>query len=311
MSAVGWSASGAVAGLVCAAGVLLVVAALRRRRIRLVERVAPYLRVSESSSGLLSVLPGARTPLALVVRPLSERLVPLLERLGSSHADVARRQRRAGITESVEAFRSRQLVWGAAGLALGLSGALVIAAVRQPGILLPTLVVVLAALGGALACDADLTRRARRREARMQAEFPALADLLALAVGAGEGPLAAVERVATTVHGELAREFGLLLAEGRSGVPLARGLERLASRTELVSLSRFAETVSVAVDRGTPLADVLRAQAQDVREAGRRELMEQGGRKEVAMMVPVVFLVLPVTVVFAVFPSLATLRIGL
>lgn len=62
---------------------------------------------------------------------------------------------------------------------------------------------------------------------------------------------------------------------------------------------------------GTPLADVLRAQAQDVRESGRRALMEAGGKKEVAMLVPVVFLILPITVVFAVFPSLATLQIGL
>ncbi len=66
----------------------------------------------------------------------------------------------------------------------------------------------------------------------------------------------------------------------------------------------------MAVERGTPLAEVLRAQAQDVRETGRRALMESGGRKEVLMMVPVVFLILPVTVVFAVFPSIATLRIG-
>lgn len=63
------------------------------------------------------------------------------------------------------------------------------------------------------------------------------------------------------------------------------------------------------VERGTPLADVLRAQAQDVREAARRALMEAGGRKEVAMMVPVVFLILPVTVVFAVFPSIAVLSL--
>ena len=67
----------------------------------------------------------------------------------------------------------------------------------------------------------------------------------------------------------------------------------------------------MAVERGTPLADVLRAQAQDVREAGRRELMETGGRKEIAMMVPVVFLVLPVTVVFAVYPGLAVLSLDL
>ena len=68
---------------------------------------------------------------------------------------------------------------------------------------------------------------------------------------------------------------------------------------------------AVAVERGTPLAEVLRAQAQDVREEGRRALMEQGGRKEVLMMVPVVFLILPITVVFAVFPSLVVLRVGL
>ncbi|MBA2532442.1 MAG: hypothetical protein H0V23_10115 [Nocardioidaceae bacterium] len=43
--------------------------------------------------------------------------------------------------------------------------------------------------------------------------------------------------------------------------------------------------------------DVLHAQAGDVREAQRRELIETGARKEVVMMMPVVFLILPVTVV--------------
>ena len=67
----------------------------------------------------------------------------------------------------------------------------------------------------------------------------------------------------------------------------------------------------MAVERGSPLGDVLRAQAQDVREEGRRALMQTGGRKEVLMMVPVVFLILPVTVVFAVFPGAVVLRVGL
>ncbi len=105
-------------------------------------------------------------------------------------------------------------------------------------------------------------------------------------------------------------ELRATLASVRAGTPLARALEQLADRTGLPSLTRFAEGVAVAVERGTPLADVLRAQAQDVRESGRRALMEAGGKKEVAMMIPVVFLILPVTVVFAVYPSLATLRLG-
>ena len=68
-------------------------------------------------------------------------------------------------------------------------------------------------------------------------------------------------------------------------------------------MARFAQGVAVAVERGTPLADVLHAQAADVREAGRRELIETAARKEVLMMVPVVFLVLPVTVLFAFWPG--------
>ena len=48
-------------------------------------------------------------------------------------------------------------------------------------------------------------------------------------------------------------------------------------------------TLSRSLERGTPLTEVLRAQAADVREAGKRRLLEAGGRKESAMMVAVVF----------------------
>jgi tight adherence protein C len=63
----------------------------------------------------------------------------------------------------------------------------------------------------------------------------------------------------------------------------------------------------VAIDRGTPLAGVLHAQATDVRESAKRALLEAGGQKELQMMVPVVFLILPVTVLFALYPGLLTL----
>jgi tight adherence protein C len=74
-------------------------------------------------------------------------------------------------------------------------------------------------------------------------------------------------------------------------------------------VSRFAEGIAIAVERGTPLSDVLHAQAGDVREAGRRALIESGARREVLMMVPVVFLVLPVTVLFALFPGFYGLKL--
>ena len=65
------------------------------------------------------------------------------------------------------------------------------------------------------------------------------------------------------------------------------------------------------MERGTPLAEVLRSQAQDVRDQDKRELMEMAGRKEIAMMVPLVFMVLPLSVLFAVFPGIAILQLDL
>jgi len=38
--------------------------------------------------------------------------------------------------------------------------------------------------------------------------------------------------------------------------------------------------------------------------------MEDGGRREIAMLFPVVFLILPVTVLFALYPGLISLGIG-
>jgi tight adherence protein C len=151
----------------------------------------------------------------------------------------------------------------------------------------------------------------RRREERMVAEFPTVAELLALSVSAGEGAVGALERVARTCRGELSAELRRTLADARAGATLVQALEGLGRRTSLPALARFVDGVAVAVERGTPLAEVLRAQAQDVRDVGRRRLMESGGKKEIAMMVPVVFLVLPVTVVFAVYPGLAALSVSL
>jgi tight adherence protein C len=97
--------------------------------------------------------------------------------------------------------------------------------------------------------------------------------------------------------------------EVRTGTGLSVALDRLAARTGLPAVARFAEAMAVAVDRGTPLTGVLHAQAADAREAGRRALIESGARREVLMMVPVVFLILPVTVLFAFWPGVVGLHL--
>jgi tight adherence protein C len=161
----------------------------------------------------------------------------------------------------------------------------------------------LAFLLGVLGRDWELSQALRKREERMLTEFPTIADLMALSVAAGEGPVAALERVVSSSRGELSAELGRVLGDVRTGTPIGLAMDRLAARSGVPIISRFAEGLAVALDRGTPLVDVLHAQAADVREAQRRTLIETGARKEVLMMVPVVFLILPITIVFAFYPG--------
>jgi tight adherence protein C len=235
-----------------------------------------------------------------------------LERFaGRGSGNLRRRLDQLGDEARVEQFRAEQVVWGVAG---GAAGALLAFAGSVAGVASSAPVAVglfvVGAMSGVLGRDHWLSVQLRRREERIFAEFPVVAELLALAVGAGEGAVGALERVSRTCSGELPAELRRTLAEVRAGGSLVQALERLAVRTDLAVLARFVDGVVVAIERGTPLGEVLRAQAQDVREFSRRRLIEIGGRREIAMLVPVVFLVLPVTVLFAVFPGLAVLELN-
>jgi tight adherence protein C len=298
---------GAGLGVVTAGGLLLAASGTPwARRPTLDDRLGPYLRDAPRPSRLLA---GADT---LTPFPTVERLLRpvlgdagrILERWLGGATSVRRRLEQLGTDVTVEQFRAEQVIWGgfglAAALALGVFG-LVTGSGGGPVALLAGALVL--TLGGVLGRDRWLTRQVQRREQRMLEEFPTVAELLALAVTAGEGPVGALERVNRISTGELSRELGRALAEARAGASLVQSLEGVASRTSLAPLARFVDGVAIAVERGTPLADVLRAQAVDVREAGKRQLLESAGRREIAMMVPVVFLVLPVTVVFALFPG--------
>jgi tight adherence protein C len=302
----------AVGGLAGAGTTFAVYGVPRYRRPGLDDRLAPYLRDAPRRSSLLSSDP-TRTPfptLERILRPIMADATRMLNRVLGGVASTRRRLEQAGRDMTIEEFRAEQVLWGAVGLLVGVGLAVLMLAdnPHRPPVLLLLLCLVTAA-SGVVARDYSLSQEVSRREQRMLSEFPTVAEMLALAVGAGEGPVSALERVTRTSKGELSKELGVALAQARAGATLVNALEDLAARTSLPTLARFVDGVAVAVERGTPLADVLRAQAVDVREASKRALLESGGKKEVAMMVPVVFFILPVTMLFALFPGFVSLRL--
>ena len=304
--------AGELLGGIGAAGVIVAIRGLPALRpIRLADRLAPYLSDAALSSRLVGRPSDASAPFLLLRRLLGPVLIGAvgrLDRIVGGAPSVRRRLRGLGRDTTVEEFRIEQVVWAGIGL---LSGALLALAVeRTRGSIDPVLVGLGGIAGlivGVLARDWMLTRQLNTREAAMLAEFPVIADLLALAVTAGEAPTDALGRVCRLTSGELTHDLGAAMDRARAGQPLTKSLTELAESTTLEPFSRFLQGLVIAIERGTPLAEVLRSQAMDVREAGKRSLLEAGGKKEISMMLPVVFMILPVTVLFALYPGLLTL----
>ncbi|WP_394253297.1 type II secretion system F family protein [Arthrobacter pityocampae] len=277
-------------GLMLGAGLWLVVVRIpAMRAITLTQRIAPQLRAVDLRSRLLADAPGNVTPfgpLERILRPLLADAVAWSHRFNPAAATLARRLAQAGRAQTAADFRAQQLLWAAGGLAASTLVMVFLAASGSVDVPFAVVIVLGCAVLGFVGRDYVLSADIRRREARMLAEFPSLAELMALAVSAGESTTGALERICRTATGELAGEFALVLAATRAGKPLVEALQEFSHRTRLAPLARFVDGITVAVQRGTPLADVLRAQAQDVRDLAKRELMESAGKKEIAMMVP-------------------------
>lgn len=302
-------------GLLLAAGFALILSSvLHTRTISFSDRVASQLRGETLRESLLTEQerrePSLMEGISAFCAPLLRSLSSTLSGSSLSDSSVKERLRRAGSEKSLSAFRAEQLLWSLGGVAC-MSALTVIGVLQERFSVLAAIVLVLVSgLSGFLARDWWLGEAVKKREKQLVAEFPALAEMMALSVTAGESALAALERICFTSQGELSREFSEILAQTRTGMSLLSALQDFAERTKVPALSRFVEGIAVAIERGTPLADVLRAQAQDVRDNSKRELMEIAGKKEIAMLAPVVFFILPLTVVFAVFPGLSLMRLN-
>ncbi|MBI5161071.1 MAG: type II secretion system F family protein [Micrococcales bacterium] len=284
----------------------------RLSRPTLVSRVAPYvLDLSAEARRLVSRRSADPSPVfGALAAPVAGGLRTALSRVLGGDEAITRRLRQAGSVLSVEAFRSRQLVWAAVGAAAGVG---VAALVWRTGTAAPLVGVAAIPVGtglGLLLPEQVLARGARARLARMADELPTVLEFLALSLSAGESLPDALRRVARASSGELARDLAAVVADVHLGVPLATALTGASDALGLPGFTRCVDQLVPALDRGTPLVDVLRAQTQDAREETKRGLIESAGKKEVAMLVPLVFLILPITVAFAVFPATLVLDLG-
>ncbi len=302
-----------LAGLGLGAGLwLLVSTAPRIGRPRLAARLAPYL-VDVSAEARVMTAVSRSDPLPVIgalLAPAAEAGRGILDTVLGGETVIRTRLRQSGSALTVQGHRTRQLFGALVGAASGIALAILLTRDGVPFVPAAMGALVAGGIGGIAAMDALLAHSARRRSARIAEEFPTVVEFLALSVAAGESILEALRRVARTGSGELAGELDRVVQRAAAGHPLALALAELRDDLAVPAVGRLIDQVLAALDRGTPLADVLRAHALDARDESKRRLLEAAGTREVAMLVPLVFLILPVTVLFAVWPGLMVLQLG-
>ena len=172
-----------------------------------------------------------------------------------------------------------------------------------------TLFVVVTGTVSYLYCDRQLSLSVKRQRSAIEAEFPAIIEMLTLAISAGESPLTAFKRISENSHGHLSRKFRKVISSVHLGTPFHSALDLMGRDLNSPLVRKFVDSLVNAMVRGAPIAEVLIRHAQEARDHQRNQILAAAGKAEISMMIPVVFLILPISMLFALWPSLMNLNL--
>lgn len=155
----------------------------------------------------------------------------------------------------------------------------------------------------------SLQQRFAKKSFREQAmQFPTVVQMLSLLLANGLPLAVAIGWLAPRLSGFWAEQFGAISKRVELGADILEELQQLAELIPLIEVSEFVEKLTVALERGVPISEQLASLARSLQAAMIRDLTKRAGVNETKMLIPTVFLILPVTVLFAVFPSLLVLQ---
>jgi tight adherence protein C len=209
-----------------------------------------------------------------------------------------------GTDKEYEEFRIKQYGYSAATATVSL----ILVLILSQRFMFSVLVALFLSASMYVLLDRELTKDVKNRRELIEAEFPAIIEMLTLAIAAGETPMSAILRIAQSADGALANEFHIVVAGVRSGSSLSDTLDSMGRRVKSVMIRRFVDALVTATVRGAPLVEVLSRHAVEARGNQRNRVMGAAGKAEISMMIPVVFLILPISILFALWPSLTNLN---
>jgi Flp pilus assembly protein TadB len=142
------------------------------------------------------------------------------------------------------------------------------------------------------------------KESEINEELVNILQMLSIMISAGESPMMALRYISQRSVGYIPKLINQSFSKYESGRNLAQTLEQIAVATGSSQVRRLTNSIQIAIQRGTPILDVLNNQVQSLNKQINLALLKKSGKSEIALLIPVVFLILPVSISFAIWPSI-------
>ena len=169
----------------------------------------------------------------------------------------------------------------------------------------------LVAIAYALRSRERESKLARKHQGSIDAQLPAVIQILTILISSGLSPIRALDVISKESNSEIGNEFAKIVSEVRGGNSITQSLDAFANRIDSSFTRRFATTLILGIERGSPLVTVLTDLVRDSRNESKNALLRRAGKAEIALLIPVVFLILPISILFALWPSFQQLNLSL
>lgn len=148
--------------------------------------------------------------------------------------------------------------------------------------------------------------RSSNRTLAMQNQLPNVMDILSVSIEAGLGFDAALYKVLERFDGPLIDEFSMVYREIQMGVPRRDALRALSRRVDLAEIQTFSSAIIQAEQYGTPVKNVLRQQAVQLRLLRKQTAQEKGMKAPVRILIPMLIFIFPVIFIVLLGPTIIT-----
>jgi tight adherence protein C len=207
--------------------------------------------------------------------------------------------RQAGLQIDSNEYRAVQiLVIISVALLLGIM-ALIITGRSQPALLF----ILVGGYLGYVGLRFYISRRITNRRESISRQLPEVLDMLSVSVEAGLGLEQAILHVNNHFKGPLIDELSIAYREMSMGRTRRDALLALGERSDVEEVNSFVRAVVQAGQMGISIKNVLRSQAEFMRQTRRNKVEEKAMQVSVKILIPMAFFIFPVIFIVLLGPA--------